>query len=149
MTTISLVIEIAAPAERVFDVVVDLRGYGRWLDRSGEYGGTTDISTGPVAVGTTYVEPSGSGTRHGTVTELAAPTRVAFHQPMTMRPRLFGVIDIHAAYTLTATETGTRLERTVTVDLPWQLRPMALFVLARFRRESRRTILALKAFVEP
>jgi uncharacterized protein YndB with AHSA1/START domain len=148
MTTILLVIEVDAPAERVFDVLVDLRGYGRWLGPSGEYAGTTEISSDPVTVGTTYVEPSRSGVRRGTVTELDAPTHVVFHQPMTMRPRLFGVIDIEAAYTVTTTTGTTRVERVVRVGLPWQLKPVAPLVLARFRRESRRTVQALKAFVE-
>ena len=78
--------DVAAPAETVFDALVDLPGYGRWLTSSSAYAGTTEVSTDPVAAGTTYVEQSPSGTRHGTVTELDRPSRVTFHQPMTMRP---------------------------------------------------------------
>jgi uncharacterized protein YndB with AHSA1/START domain len=148
VATITLVIEIDAPAERVFEALVDLRGYGRWLRSSADYGGTTEISTDPVAAGTTYVEPSRSGVRYGTVTELVAPTRVTFHQPMTMRPRALGVIDIQVVCTLTAKAGGVRVERVVTVDLPWQLKAAKPLVLSRFRRESQRTILALKAFAE-
>ncbi|HEX6360800.1 SRPBCC domain-containing protein [Actinophytocola sp.] len=148
MATITLVIEIDAPAERVFEALVDLPGYGRWLSDSTDYAGTTKISTDPVTVGTTYVERSRTGVRRGTVTELAAPTRVTFHQPMTMRPRLLGVIDIRVTYTLSPVDGGVRVERVVTADLPWQLKPVEPLVLSRFRRESRRTIDALKAFAE-
>jgi hypothetical protein len=118
MVTFSLAAEIHGPAERVF------------------------------AAGTTYVERSGVGVRRGTVTELVRPTRVTFDQPMTMRPKLFGVIDIRVTYSLTPVTEGARVERDVTVELPWQLKPVAPLVVARFRRESERTIQALKAFVE-
>jgi hypothetical protein len=144
MRTITLTADIHCPKGKIFDAIVDLRGYGRWLTTSADYAGTAEISSGPVTVGTTYVERSRLGVRRGTVTELAEPDRVTFHQPMTMRPRFFGVIDIHVTYTLTE----TTLERVVTVALPWQLKPFAPWVVARFRRESERTIQALTAFAE-
>ncbi len=145
--TIVLVTDIPASAETVFDALVDLRGYDRWLSTSADYTGTTEVSTDPVAAGTTYTEPGRLGVRRGTVTELVAPVRVSFHQPMTLRPKLFGVIDIHVAYSLTPAADGVRVERVVTVTLPWQLKPVAPLVLARFRRESARTMAALKTFV--
>jgi uncharacterized protein YndB with AHSA1/START domain len=148
VATITLVTDIHAPAERVFDALVDLREYGRWLSPSADYAGTTEISTDPVAVGTTYVERSRTGVRRGTVTELVPPARVTFHQPMTMRPRAFGVIDIRVAYMVSPVDAGVRVERVVMIELPWQLTPVAPLVLARFRRESRRTMAALKAFAE-
>jgi uncharacterized protein YndB with AHSA1/START domain len=148
MVAFSLTAEINGPAERVFDAIVDLRGYGRWLDSSADYGGTVEISTDPVAAGTTYVERSGVGVRHGTVTELVRPTRVAFDQPMTMRPKAFGVIDIRATYTLTPMTDSVRVERVVVVEFPWQLKLAAPLVVPRFRKESERTIQALKAFLE-
>jgi uncharacterized protein YndB with AHSA1/START domain len=148
MATFSLTAEIHGPAERVFDAIVDLRGYGRWLGSSADYGGTIDVSTDPVAAGTTYVERSGVGVRRGTVTEQLRPARVTFDQPMTMRPKAFGVIGILVTYSLTPVAEGVRVERDVTVTLPWQLRSAAPLVVARFRKESERTIQALKAFVE-
>jgi hypothetical protein len=132
----------------VFDAIVDLRGYGRWLDSSADYSGTTEISTDPVAAGTTYVERSGVGVRRGTVTELLPPFLVTFDQPMALRPTLFGVIDIRVTYSLTPSREGVRLDRLVTVELPWQLKLAAPLVVARFRKESERTVQALKAFVE-
>ena len=52
--------EIHSTAATVFGVIVDLRGYDRWLTPSTAYAGTTDISADPIAAGTTYVE-SGLG----------------------------------------------------------------------------------------
>jgi hypothetical protein len=148
MVTFSMTAEMRGPAERVFDAIVDLRGYGRWLDSSADYAGTTEISTDPIAAGTTYVEHSGVGVRRGTVAELLPPFLVTFDQPMTMRPKLFGVIGIQVTYSLTPSREGVRLDRLVTVELPWQLKLAAPLVVARFRKESERTVQALKAFVE-
>jgi len=138
--------DVAGPAETVFDALVDLPGYGRWLSSSSAYAGTTEISPGPIAAGTTYVERSPSGTRHGTVTEFDRPSRVTFHQPMSMRPRLLGVIDIHVTYTLTATVAGTHVTRVVRLAMPWQLRLVQPLVLRQFDSESRRTMAALAAY---
>ena len=109
MTEIQYETEVHCTAEKIFDVIVDLRGYDRWLTTTKDYLGITDISSDPVALGTTYVEPGPKGVRHGTVTELGPPTQVAFHQPMTMKPRFLGIIDIHVRYTLTPKAASTHV----------------------------------------
>lgn len=148
MMELVLTADIRGSAETVFDTIVDLPGYGRWLGSSSAYAGTTEISTTPVTTGTTYVEQSPSGTRHGTVTELDRPAKVTFHQPMTMRPGLLGVLDIHVTYTLTPTPPGIHLTRTVTVAIRGPLRFLRPVLTRQFRAESQRTMDALKAFVE-
>src|ERR1039458_4949109 len=90
--------EVHCTAEKVFDVILDLRGYDRWLAASKGYGGITDISSDPVTLGTIYVEPGRKGVRHGTITEFEPPMKVVFHQPMTMKPRFLGIIDIRVRY---------------------------------------------------
>ncbi len=79
-------IEVRCSAETLFDVIVDLHGYDRWLATSKALLGITDISSDPVALGTTYIESSSTGVHHGKVTEVEPPTQVGFHQPMTMEP---------------------------------------------------------------
>jgi uncharacterized protein YndB with AHSA1/START domain len=148
MVEVRCEIDIRGTAETVFATLVDLRGYGRWLANSAAYTGTTEISDEPITVGTTYVEPSSSGVRRGTVTELEAPTLIGFHQPMTMKPRFFGTIDIHVRYTLTPGDGTVHLDRVATLTLPWQLRPLAPVVVPQFRKEGRRTVEALKKFTE-
>ena len=148
MIEIHLSVDIHSTAEAIFGVIVDLRGYGRWLTPSTAYAGTTEISADPIAAGTTYVEAEPKGVRHGTVTEFQPPTRVTFHQPMTLKPRPMGIIDIDVRYTLTPMADSVRVGRDVTLALPWLLKPVQPLVVNQFRRESERTLLALKAFVE-
>lgn len=93
--------EIRASAERVFSLLAELRDYDRWLPGSSAFHGTVSISEGPIAVGTTYVEPGPLGTRHGIVREMDRPTRLAFEQPMTLKPPFLGVIGIKLWHALT------------------------------------------------
>src|SRR5712691_3117673 len=93
--------DIDAPVEEIFAAIVDLRGYERWLATSKVFEGITDISSDPIALGTTWSEAGPNGVRRGTVTDFDPPKRVTFHQPMTMSPRLLGMIDITVSLTLT------------------------------------------------
>jgi uncharacterized protein YndB with AHSA1/START domain len=140
--------EVHCTVEKLFDVIVDFRGYDRWLARSKGYPGITDISSDPVTLGTTYVEPGPRGVRHGTITELEPPTHVAFHHPMTMKPRLLGTIDIYVHYTLTPQATSTHVRRLSTPTIPWRLKLAQPLILREFRIENERTLLALKAFAD-
>ena len=140
--------EIEASAEEIFAAIVDLRGYDRWLATSNVFEGITDISSDPIALGTTWAEPGPNGVRHGTVTEFESPTRVTFHQPMTMRPRFLGIIDITVSLTLTPSPTSVHLRRVVTFRIPWPLKLVQPLVVRQFRVESSRILLALKDFAE-
>jgi uncharacterized protein YndB with AHSA1/START domain len=148
MTTIERHIDIAASPEVVFDLVSDLHGYGRWLSTAGDYEGTSELSPAPVAVGTTYVERSRRGVRHGIVIALARPDVIAFRQPMTLRPRLAGTIDSTVSMSVAATATGARVTRTVELGIPVRLRLARSLVVGRYARESERMLHALKAFAE-
>ena len=86
--------------------------------------------------------------RHGTVTGFEPLTRVTFHQPMTMKPRLLGIIDITVSYTLTPAATAVNILRDVTLTLPWPLKLVRPIVLRQFRAEAVRSLGALKAFAE-
>ena len=148
MTQIRQEAEIEAPIERIFAAIVDLRAYDRWLERSQVFEGITNISSDPIALGTTWSEPGPNGVRRGTVTDFEAPTRVTFHQPMTMSPRLLGIIDITVAITLTPKPTFVHVTRVVTVKIPWPLKLVQPIVVQQFGMESGRTLLALKRFAE-
>ena len=148
MTQIRQEAEIEAHVERIFAAIVDLRAYDRWLERSQVFEGITNVSSDPIALGTTWSEPGPNGVRRGTVTDFEAPTRVTFHQPMTMSPRLLGIMDITVAITLTQKPLSVLVRRVVTVTIPWPLKLVQPIVVRQFRMESGRTLIALKHFAE-
>ena len=148
MTQIRQEAEIQAPAEKIFAAIVDLRGYDRWLAPSNVFEGITDISSDPIALGTTWRERGPNGVRYGTVTQFDEPTRVTFHQPMTMRPRFLGIIDITVSLALTPSPKSVHVRRVVTFRIPWPLKLVQPLVVRQFRVESGRTLLALKDFAE-
>jgi len=148
MVEIRQEIDIKGTADAVFAGIVDFRAYERWLTSSSSFRGITDISSDPIELGTTWVEPGRGGVRRGTVTRFEPPTCVAFHQPMTMRPRVLGVIDISVVLTLSPTAGGVHVRRVVTVGVPRQLKIVQPLVIRQIRTESGRTLLALKACVE-
>src|SRR5215469_16523276 len=140
---------IAGSAETVFALLADLAHYDRWLPGSKSFGAITHIAPLPVGLGTTYIDAGPSGTRHGEVTEYDPPTRISFHQPMHVKQgRLFGTIDIYLRHTLEPMEQMTRLNRDLTLGIQGLLKLAQPFVLAAFRQENKRMLLALKRYVE-
>jgi uncharacterized protein YndB with AHSA1/START domain len=147
MTEIGCEADIRCPAETIFDVIIDFRGQDRWLTRSSAFHGTTEISSDPVTLGTTYREPGPFGVRHGEVTEFERPVKITFHQPMTMRLHA-GTVDVTMRYTLTPGTGSARVTRVVTLGIPWSLRLVQPVLVRAFRTESRRTLIALKAYAD-
>ena len=140
--------EIRASAGRVFSLLADLRDYDRWLPKSSAFHGTVTISEGPIAVSTTYVEPGPLGTRHGVVTAMDRPTRLAFEQPMTLKPRLMGVIGIKLLHTLTPRGPCVHLSRELQLSPRGPIRLGMPFVVKMFRAENDRMMQTLKAYAE-
>jgi uncharacterized protein YndB with AHSA1/START domain len=148
MVTLKFETDIAASAERVFALLADLRGYDRWLPGSQAFHGTVAISGGPISVGTTYVEPGPLGTRHGLVTEMDRPTRLAFEQPMTLKPRFTGVIGIKLVHRLTPNGASVHLSRELELTPRGPIRLVMPFVKRMFRAENDRMMRTLKAYAE-
>ena len=114
MTDLQFDADIDGPAEKIFDLIVNLGGQGRWLTHSSSFRGTTLLSPGPVGLGTRYRESDPFGMRNGTVTEFEPPAKVTFHQPMTLRLHA-GTVDVTVAYTLTPAAGSTHVTRVVTL----------------------------------
>ncbi len=148
MTTIERQVDIAASPEVVFDLIADLHDYGRWLPSAGDYEGTSEISPPPVAVGTTYVEHSRTGVRHGVVIALARPDVVAFRQPMTLRPRSLGTIASTVTMSVSANAVGARVTRTIELGIPRRLKLVRSTIVGRYARESERMLRRLKVYAE-
>ena len=79
---------------------------------------------------------------------LDRPARIAFRQPMTLRPRLAGTIDSTVTMSVEVHGRGARVTRTVDLRLPWQLAIVRPVVVGRYRRESERMLQALKTYAE-
>jgi len=139
--------EIDCTAEKVFELIRDLCGQDRWLTHSVWFRGTTEISSNPATLGTTYREPSPFGVRNGVVTEFDPPTTITFHQPTTSRLG-FGTIDAVVRYTLAPRAGSTRVRRTLTLGFPWYLKPLQPVLLRAFRGENARTLRALTVKAE-
>jgi len=139
--------DIHCPAEKIFDLITDFRSQDRWLGTSSAFHGTDEISSNPVTLGTTYREPGTFGVRNGTVTEFERPTKITFHQPMTMRFGL-GTVDVTVRITLTPRASTTHVTRVVTIGIPWQLSLFQPLLAREFRVESARSLLALKTHAE-
>ena len=146
--TIHLQVDIAASPEVVFGLIADLHDYGRWLPSAGDYEGTSEISPPPVAVGTTYVEHSRTGVRHGLVIALVWPDVIAFRQPMALRPRSLGTIESTVTMSVSANAVGSRVTRTIELGLPRRLRLVRSTIVGRYARESERMLHQLKAYAE-
>ncbi|WP_146686821.1 SRPBCC family protein [Bradyrhizobium canariense] len=140
--------DIHASTNRVFSLLADLRDYDRWLPKSSAFHGTVAISEGPMAVGTTYVEPGPFGTRHGTVAIMDRSTRLAFEQPMTLRPRALGVIGIKLLHTLTPDGSSVHLVRELTLSPQGPIKLAMPFVERMFRVENERMMQTLKTYAE-
>ncbi len=139
--------DIRCPAETIFDLITDFRGQDRWLAKSSAFRGTNEISSDPVALGTTYREPGPFGVRNGTVTEFERPVKITFRQPMTMRLHA-GTVDVTLRYTLTPGPGSTHVARVVTIAAPGPLKLIQPVLVRAFRVESGRTLLALKAYAD-
>jgi uncharacterized protein YndB with AHSA1/START domain len=139
--------DIRCSAEKIFDVIIDFRNQDRWLTKSSAFHGTSEISSNPVTMGTTYREPGPFGVRNGTVTEFERPTKITFHQPMTMRLHS-GIVDVTMRYTLTPRAESTHVTRVVTLGVPWSLKLVQPLLVRAFRVESGRALHALKAYAD-
>jgi len=148
MTKLNFEIDIRAPLEQVFTLIAELRAYDTWLPGSTAFHGTTTISEGPIHAGTTYVEPGPFAVRHRRIVELIPPTRVAFEQPMTLRPAFLGVVGIQLACDLMQVADGVRVRRSLDVTFLGPVRFARAIIIRLFKDENERTLGALKAFAE-
>jgi uncharacterized protein YndB with AHSA1/START domain len=148
MAKLRFEIDVRAPLEQVFALITNLRAYDTWLAGSTAFHGTTTISDGPIRVGTSYVEPGPFAVRHGRVIELVPPTRVAFEQPMTLRPGFFGVVGIQLACDLIQVADFVRVRRSLDLTFHGPVKLARAVIIRLFKDENERTLDALKSFAE-
>jgi uncharacterized protein YndB with AHSA1/START domain len=143
---------INAPAERLFQLLSDLPGYGEWLPGSQAYGHTTDVTPYPVRLGTRYHDGKPNETGRdwwGTVTGFQPPGSLDFEHTIHVR-QLAATVDVRIHYSLEAGDGGTVVTRWLVIDvaMPVVFRPLRPLVTASFDKENQRTMAALKQYAE-
>jgi Polyketide cyclase / dehydrase and lipid transport len=145
-------VEITAPPGLLFGLLADLPNYGQWLPGSDDFGHTTDVEPYPVRCGSRYHDgkPGVAGKDWwGTVTGFQPPGSLDFQHAISV-PQLRATIDVHIHYSLEPREGVTQVTRWLVLDiaLPAVARPLRPLVTARFDKENRRTLAALKSHAE-
>lgn len=143
---------IAAPQHLLFDLLSDLLGYDRWLPSSGQFGGTTDVEPYPVQFRSRYHDgrPGEPGKDWwGTVTGFQRSGSIDFQHTIAVR-QLHASVDVHIHYSLEPAESGTVVSRWLVLDvsMPAAVRPLRPAITARFDKENRRTMAALRQYAE-
>ena len=145
---------VAAPSELLFGLLADMPNYGRWLPPSQQFGHTTDVQPYPVQLGSRYHDgkPGEPGKEWlGSVTGFQPPGSIDFQHTIRVRP-LRATIDVHIHYSFERPGPVPRgsVVRWLVLDirLPIALRPLRPLITARFDKENRRTMAAVKQYAE-
>ncbi|WP_426520682.1 SRPBCC family protein [Diaminobutyricibacter sp. McL0618] len=144
MTDSILMIQINASPERVYATLADLNGYRDWLSRSR----TTAERNQPVGTGASYIDASLIGTAQGVVLQCEPDRLLVFHQAAAPRRSGGSRIAITSRYELMPIDGGTRVLRTGTILTSGLITAAHVMVVAAVKSENRRTLRALKDFLE-
>jgi len=149
MATMQFGIDIASPPKAVWDLITNLRQYDMWLPPSRTFNTVVQLNSGPVKVGTAYMDGGPSLTFHGEVTQLEPYTRIAFYQATRSKLWAFDVgMDIEIRYVLQPRGTGTHVERTLTLDTSGIFMPLQQQLRSVIRQENERILARMKAHLE-
>lgn len=146
MIEIDIKRDIDAPLADVFARLIDIPGYASWLPEKSESRGGKLTSSGPVRVGTTYIDDTKHGPETGEVVELEEPTRVVFRQRfsklgLTIEEKLH-------TYVLEATNGGTSVHYRFNWKMRGPLRLLEKFGARLATKERNIVFDALKASFE-
>ncbi len=149
MPTLEFTTHIKRPIDDVFNLIIDLEHYPRWLPSSDTYRQLQHISDSPIKLGTTYID---QGTRivfRGKVTRCEPPNYVTFHQTTQFKLlALKGGMDIDIVYQLESVEGGTRLHRQQIVECSGFLKFAQNPILKTVQTEVERILQSMKIYLE-
>jgi uncharacterized protein YndB with AHSA1/START domain len=137
---------ISQPTDAVFERLADLRGYEKWMHRTGLFRYCTHTSEGPVAKGTTYLDATRMGTFHGEVTDFEPPSRIGFRETL----RLLGseTMEARPKYFLEEDQDGTIVHHIAEGELFGWMRLMKPVAALMARSERARTVESLRRSLE-
>jgi uncharacterized protein YndB with AHSA1/START domain len=137
---------IARPIEQVFERATDLSQYADWMPHTGVFRKCSDISEGPVRLGTTYLDQGRMGSFRGEISEFERPSRVVYKETL----RWFGtpVVVGRIEYEFSPDPRGTAVHHVAESELHGIFRLMRPMVAVIGRGERQRTVTALKRSLE-
>jgi uncharacterized protein YndB with AHSA1/START domain len=137
---------IRCPIEEVFDRLIAIDDYSRWLPQEGVFISTHQRSDGPVNQGTTYTDRTTVGTFQGEVIAFQRPTKIVFRH--TLRWWGIAVLESRPGYRLESIKGGTKLHHIADGRLFGLFKLMQPRVARIAREERERTVNALKTSLE-
>ena len=137
---------IARPIDQVFERATDLEQYAEWMPHTGVFRTCSDVSEGPVRLGTTYLDKGRMGSFRGEVSEFDRPSRVVYTETL----RWFGapVVVARIEYKFSPDPGGTAVHHIAESELHGIFRLMRPMVAIIGRGERQRTVTALKRSLE-
>jgi uncharacterized protein YndB with AHSA1/START domain len=137
---------IARPIEQVFERATDLSQYADWMPHTGVFRKCSDVSEGPVRLGTTYLDQGRMGSFRGEISEFERPSRVVYKETL----RWFGtpVVVGRIEYEFSPDPRGTAVHHVAESELHGIFRLMRPMVAVIGRGERQRTVTALKRSLE-
>jgi carbon monoxide dehydrogenase subunit G len=149
MPTMQFAIDIDRPAEAVFGLITDLARYRTWLPPSNSFSNVAQLSSGPVVLGTPYIDTGPSAVFQGEVTQFRPHTHVTFYQASRFNLLTFNVgMNICIDYTLHEKDGGTHVIRNLALDLLGVLRLIQPVLLRTIRNENERILRTMKTYLE-
>ena len=137
---------IARPIEQVFERATDLSQYADWMPHTGVFRKCSDVSEGPVRLGTTYLDQGRMGSFRGEISEFERPSRVVYKETL----RWFGtpVVVGRIEYEFSPDPRGTAVHHVAESELHGIFRLMRPMVAVIGRGERQRTVTALRRSLE-
>ncbi len=137
---------IEKPVDEVFERLVDLDDYSKWLSKWGIFTRSWQTSEGPVGKGTTYDDKGKMGTFHGDVADYESPRRVVFREDL----KWLGsrVMEARPGYELEAEGDRTKIHFHGEGELYGAYKIMQPMMVVMGKHERKRTLKALKRSLE-
>jgi carbon monoxide dehydrogenase subunit G len=137
-------IQVAAPPEKVFDIVSDIANHGSWANPKAGLD-VKAVSGGPTQVGSTFKSSQRfAGKQTGadlTVTQYSAPSKLTFDALQAGKKP----VTFTNTFTLTPKEGGTLVERSIDAK---PANPIAIVVYPAIRADAMKALRNLKARAE-
>jgi uncharacterized protein YndB with AHSA1/START domain len=143
---------VAAPPERLFELLSDMPDYSRWLPTSEQFANTTAVEPYPVQLGSKYHDgkPAEPGKNWwGTVIGFDPPGSIDFHHTIQIS-QLRATVDVHIHYSFEQDDEATQVNRWLLLDvaMPLIVRPLRSVIISKFDKENVRTLAAVKEYAE-